>query len=106
MLKIPKKEEIVISDVNVSIPAPISSASASPSHMFYGQDVMDSVLCSDNTEISCQTTCRGDHLQKYIRQDNVLESGNFWMFFLLMTVAYSAFSVVSSMGDALCFNIL
>jgi len=88
-LKIPKMEEKLEDD-----------------HLLDGVDVVDSVLCSFNTEISCQTTCRGDNLQGYIRKDNVLRSGNFWMFFILMIIAYSAFNVVASMGDALCFNIL
>jgi len=70
-----------------------------------GVEVVE-VGCTANTELTCQTKCYSESLQEYVRRDSVLQSTNFWFFFLFNMIAYSAFSVTSSMGDALCFNLL
>jgi hypothetical protein len=41
-----------------------------------------------------------------VRQDSIFTTASFWLFFLFNILAYSAFSVTSSMGDALCFTLL
>merc|ERR1719357_1211221 len=45
-------------------------------------------------------------MKQFIRKDWIFSSFNFWVFFLLNIVSYSSFGVATSMGDALCFELL
>jgi len=67
---------------------------------------LSNVQCPEKTELSCQTKCYSEPLQKFVRRDSDFTSINFWMFFIINIIAYSAFSVTSSMADSLCFNLL
>jgi hypothetical protein len=53
-----------------------------------------------------QARCDNDDIGRFVRQDSIFTTASFWLFFLFNILAYSAFSVTSSMGDALCFTLL
>jgi hypothetical protein len=53
-----------------------------------------------------QARCDDDDVGRFVRQDSIFTTAGFWLFFLFNILAYSAFSVTSSMGDALCFTLL
>jgi hypothetical protein len=53
-----------------------------------------------------QARCDDDDIGRFVRQDSIFATAGFWLFFLFNILAYSAFSVTSSMGDALCFTLL
>jgi hypothetical protein len=53
-----------------------------------------------------QARCDDDDIGRFVRQDSIFTTAGFWLFFLFNILAYSAFSVTSSMGDALCFTLL
>ncbi len=64
-----------------------------------------SFLCSTLIFL-LQARCDDDDIGRFVRQDSIFTTAGFWLFFLFNILAYSAFSVTSSMGDALCFTLL
>lgn len=64
------------------------------------------MICAQFTEVLCSTNCYSEPLQKFVIKDSVMASPNFWMFFIFNIIAYSAFSVNCSIGDAICFQLL
>jgi len=63
-------------------------------------------FCQDKTVVQCEASCHDENMKQFIRKDWIFSSFNFWVFFLLNIVSYSSFGVATSMGDALCFELL
>ena len=61
-------------------------------------------VCHRRMSVDCQALCDDQKVQTFIRQDSVFSAPSFWIFFVLNIIAYSAFGVVTSMGDAICFD--
>ena len=61
-------------------------------------------VCHRKMSVDCQAVCDDDQVRSFIRQDSVFSSPSFWIFFVLNIIAYSSFGVVTSMGDAICFD--
>ena len=62
------------------------------------------LVCNPPQSVDCQALCQNDQVQSFIRKDSIFTSTSFWIFFLLNIIAYSSFGVVTSMGDAICFE--
>jgi len=58
------------------------------------------------TVVECQADCKDENIKQFVRKDLIFASLDFWVFFLLNIISYSAFGVATSMGDALCFELL
>jgi len=63
-------------------------------------------ICLSKTSIECQADCQDESIHQFIREDSIFSSLDFWVFFLLNIISYSSFGVATSMGDALCFDLL
>ena len=61
-------------------------------------------VCPRRVSVDCQALCDDNKVQTFVRQDSVFSAPSFWIFFVLNIIAYSAFGVVTSMGDAICFD--
>ena len=61
-------------------------------------------VCPRPMSVDCQALCDDKQVRDFIRQDSVFSSPSFWIFFVLNIIAYSSFGVVTSMGDAICFQ--
>jgi len=66
----------------------------------------DRPFCQHKTVVECQADCKDDHIKRFVRKDWIFASTGFWIFFVLNIIAYSSFGVATSMGDALCFELL
>ena len=82
-----------------------------PGCLFLPVDVVTSAnstqlrpVCPRRMSVDCQALCDDKQVQSFIRQDSAFSSASFWLFFLLNIIAYSSFGVVTSMGDAICFD--
>jgi len=69
---------------------------------------IDKPTCPVNgtSDIFCQADCQNDAIKQFVRKDSMFSSSKFWIFFVLIMVGYSAYSVSTSMGDAICFELL
>jgi len=63
-------------------------------------------VCQARTSVECQANCNDENIKQFIRKDWIFESPKFWIFFLLNIISYSTFGVATSMGDAVCFELL
>jgi len=63
-------------------------------------------FCEHKTVVECQAECKDENIKQFVRKDWIFASTGFWIFFVLNIISYSAFGVATSMGDALCFELL
>lgn len=66
----------------------------------------DRPFCQHKTVVDCQADCKDENIKQFIRKDWIFASTGFWIFFVLNIISYSSFGVATSMGDALCFDLL
>lgn len=69
---------------------------------------IDKPTCPVNgtSDIACQADCQNEEIQQFVRKGSIFASSKFWIFFVLITVGYSSYAVTTSMGDAICFELL
>lgn len=63
-------------------------------------------FCEPKTVVECQANCKDENIKHFVRKDWIFASLDFWIFFVLNIISYSAFGVATSMGDAICFEML
>lgn len=67
--------------------------------------------CDTFEKLKCNAVCDNSAVMDLITKpadDNYSPSSSyqFWLFFLLLIVAWSSMAVVASVGDAICFGML